>query len=122
MAEMSSALQTATGSDHGLLAAGSGVNATALYHMYVTGATSLFNYGDHGPNKFSTTANMMHYFATQFSMPSYSLFQRDRVDSASDPWAMFWYDPSVTGAWWDGLALDHYFGTLYDHSTSWASS
>lgn len=51
MAEMSSALQTATGSDHGLLAAGSGVNATALYHMYVTGATSLFNYGDHGPNK-----------------------------------------------------------------------
>ena len=112
MAEMSSALQTATGSDHGLLAAGSGVNATALYHMYVTGLTSLFNYGDHGPNKYSTTANMMHNFVTQYNMPQYSLFQRDRYDSASDPWAMFWYDPSVTGAWWDGLALDHYFGAV----------
>lgn len=56
----------------------------------------------------------MHYFATQFKMPQYSLFQRDRFDSASDPWAMFWYDPSVTGAWWDGFALDHYFGTALD--------
>lgn len=23
---------------------------------------------------------------------------------------MFWYDPSVSGTWWDGLALDNHFG------------
>ena len=77
MAEMSSALQTATGSDHGLLAAGSGVNATALYHMYVTGLTSRINYGDHGPNKYSATANSMFLYGDFFKHPEYILFQRD---------------------------------------------
>lgn len=45
---MTSALMTATGSDFGLLTANPGFELTALYHMYVTGMTSLFNYGDHG--------------------------------------------------------------------------
>ncbi|KAG6830303.1 hypothetical protein H0H92_001381, partial [Tricholoma furcatifolium] len=57
-AEMSSSLLTATGSDYGLLTSNPNYyNLTGNFHMYVAGATSLFNYGDHGPNKYSTTAN-----------------------------------------------------------------
>ncbi|KZP04495.1 hypothetical protein FIBSPDRAFT_843895, partial [Athelia psychrophila] len=46
-AEMSSSLLTATGSDYGLLDTNAHFNLTGLYHMYATGPTSLFNYGDH---------------------------------------------------------------------------
>lgn len=112
---MSSSLLTATGSHYGLVA--NHFNLTALYHMYVTGMTSLFNYGDHGPNKFSTTANSMMFYSTIFSNPLFTLFQRDRID-ASEPTAMFWYDPTVSGAWWDNLPLDHYFSNQTDQ---WAS-
>jgi len=39
---------------------------------------------------------------------------------------MFWYDPSVTGAWWDNLALDHYFDNGLDQwaamRTSWTDN
>ncbi|KAI0030197.1 chondroitin AC/alginate lyase [Vararia minispora EC-137] len=120
-AEMTSSLQTAAGSDFGLLSAGSGINNTGLFHMYVTGMTSLFNYGDHGPNKYSTTANAMMFLANQFDEPRYMLFQRDQWDSA-DPWSMFWYDPSVTGAFWNGMPLDHYFDNSTDQWASMRSS
>ena len=116
-AEMTSALMTATGSDYGLLNTNSNFNKTGLYHMYVTGMTSLFNYGDHGPNKYSTTANSMIFYGSAYQAPTYMLFQRDRQDAA-EPTAMFWYDPSVTGAFWDGLALDHFFS---DSEDEWAS-
>lgn len=114
---MSSSLITATGSDYGLLSVNPNFNLTGLYHIYVTGMTSLFNYGDHGPNKFSTTANSMMFYGSQYNTPAYTLFQRDRID-ASEPHGLFWYDPSVSGAWWDGLALDRYFTNGTD---SWAS-
>ncbi|EIN06318.1 hypothetical protein PUNSTDRAFT_145586 [Punctularia strigosozonata HHB-11173 SS5] len=116
-AEMASALLTATGSHHGLLSANPDFNLTALYHMYATGATSLFDWGDHGPNKFSSTANPMFFYSTAYETPAYALFQRDRRDAA-DPWSMFWYDPAVSGAWWDGLALDRFFD---DPLTQWGS-
>lgn len=116
-AEMTSSLMTATGSDYSLLTVNPSFNLTALYHMYVTGQTSLFNYGDHGPNKYSTTANSMIFYGSAYNVPMYTLFQRDRVDAA-EPTAMFWYDPSVSGAWWAGLALDHYFT---DPEDGWAS-
>ena len=117
-AEMTSALMTATGGgDFGLLTNNAGFKLTGLYHIYVTGMTSLFNYGDHGPNKFSTTANSMIFYGSVYQQPVYTLFQRDRYD-ASEPWSMFWYDPTVAGAWWDGLALDHIF---QDPSDLWGS-
>lgn len=116
-AEMSSSLLSATGSDYGLLDTNTHFNLTGDYHMYASGPTSLFNYGDHGPNKYSTTANAMLYYASQFGVPRYALFQRDQYD-APEPWSMFWYDPSASGAFWDGAPLDRFF----DNSTDlWGS-
>jgi hypothetical protein len=116
-AEMAASLISATGSDYGLLETNPNFNLTGMFHMYITGPTSMFNYGDCGPNKYSTTANSMIFYASHFNAPTFSLFQRDRPDAA-EPWSMFWYDPSTAGAYWDGLPLDHFF----DNSTDqWAS-
>ncbi|PSR76679.1 hypothetical protein PHLCEN_2v8276 [Hermanssonia centrifuga] len=115
-AEMASSLMTAAGSDFNMLV-GSNFDLTGLYHMYVSGFGSLFNYGDHGPNKYSTTANPMLLYGDYFQHPEYVLFQRDQHD-APEPWSMFWYNPTVSGAFWDGMPLDHFF----DNSTDqWAS-
>lgn len=120
-AEMSSSLLTATGSDFDLLSVNSNFYKTGLFHMYVAGATSLFNYGDHGPNKYSTTANAMFLYAEQFNQPQFSLFQREQYDAA-EPNAMFWYDPTVAGAFWDGTALDEFFDNGLDQWASMRSS
>ncbi|KAJ8509422.1 hypothetical protein ONZ45_g8412 [Pleurotus djamor] len=119
-AEMASALITATGSHYGLLDANPNYHLTGLYHMYVTGNT-LFDYSDHGPNKFSTTANAMLFYADQYNSPEYALFQRDQHD-APEPWSMFWYDPSTSGAFWNGLALDAFFDSQSDQWVSMRSS
>ncbi|KZV83151.1 hypothetical protein EXIGLDRAFT_777848 [Exidia glandulosa HHB12029] len=116
-AEMTSALLTATGSHYGLADTNPSFANTGYYHMYVFGMTSLFDYADHGPNKFSTTANGMMLYSTLYNEPRYMLHQRDRFD-APEPWSMFWYDPTVTGAWWNGLPLDRYFS---DPETNWVS-
>jgi hypothetical protein len=116
-AEMASALTTAAGSDFGLITTNSNFGLTGVYHMYAFGATSLFDWGDHGPNKFSTTANSMFLYSTEYKHPEFALFQREQRDAA-EPWSMFWYDPTVTGAFWDGLALDHFFTNETDQ---WAS-
>lgn len=50
-------------------------------------------------------------------MPEYTLFQRDRGD-APEPMSMLYYDPQVTGQFWQGLALDYHFTNDTD---SWAS-
>lgn len=50
-------------------------------------------------------------------MPEYSLFQRDRGD-APEPMSMLYYDPQVTGQFWNGLELDHHFSNTTD---GWAS-
>jgi hypothetical protein len=107
-AEMSSSLITAAGSDFGLMTTNPNFNLTGLYHMYVSGPTSLFNHGDHGPNKFSTTANSILFYASYYNAPTYALFQRDQADAA-EPWSMFWYDATVAGAYWNGLSLDAFF-------------
>ncbi|KAH7929340.1 hypothetical protein BV22DRAFT_1192090 [Leucogyrophana mollusca] len=120
-AEMSASLQSATGSSYDLLTINPNFYLTGLYHMYVTGPGSLFNYGDCGPNKYSTTANSIMYYGQQYNQPQYQLFQRDQADSA-DPWNMFWYNPAVTGAFWDGLALDHSFDNSTDQWASMRSS
>jgi hypothetical protein len=120
-AEMASSLISATGSDYGLLTSNPTFNLTGLYHMYVTGPTSMFSYGDTGPNKYSTTANSMIFYATQYQDPRFSLFQRDRADAA-EPWSMFWYDPTTSGAWWDGQALDRFFDNSTDQWGSMRSS
>jgi len=111
--EMTSALITATGSDYKLLTTNPNFAKTGQFHMSVTGPGSLFAYGDHGPNKFSTTANGMFLFATSFNHPEYALFQRDQHD-APEPWSMFWYDPTVSGAFWNGADLDVFFDDSLD--------
>lgn len=120
-AEMASSLLTATGSTYDLLSVNSDFQLTGQYHMYVSGPGSLFNYGDCGPNKYSTTANSMMFYGQQYDMPQYQLFQRDQFDAA-EPWSMFWYNPAVTGAFWDGLALDHFFDNSTDQWASMRSS
>lgn len=120
-AEMSASLISAAGSDFGLLTTNPSFNLTGVYHMYVFGATSLFNYGDHGPNKFSTTANSITFYGSYFNRAEFVLFQRDQADAA-EPWSMFWYDPTISGAFWNGLALDHAFPNSGDQWTSMRST
>jgi len=118
LSELTSSLMTATGGgDFGMLNANAGLKLTSIYRFYVTGMTSLFNYGDHGPNKFSTTGNALLFFGNVFNEPVFTLYQRDRYE-APEPWSMFWYDPTAEGAWWNDLPLDH----VFDNSTdTWAS-
>ncbi|KAG2014283.1 heparinase II/III family protein [Coprinopsis cinerea AmutBmut pab1-1] len=116
-AEMASALITATGSHHGLLDQNPNYWRTGTFHMYVFGPTSLFEFGDHGPNKFSTTANSMFLLGDQLGHPEFILHQREQADAA-EPWSMFWYNPAVSGAFWSGLPLDHFFDSP---PVQWAS-
>lgn len=116
-AEMVAALVTSYGDDRGLTTANPGWKQTPLFHMYGTGMTSKFNYGDTGPNKFSSTANSLFLWATMFDEPRYALYQRDQFDT-SEPWSMFWYDPATSGTWWDGLALDNHFN---NDGVNWAT-
>lgn len=116
-AEMSSALLTATGSDQQMLTTNKNFPLTGLFHMFVSGFGSLFSYGDHGPNKYSTTANAMFLYGDHFQHPEYILFQRDQFD-AQEPWSMFWYNPTASGAFWDGLPLDGFFD---DSGDQWAA-
>ncbi|KAF5374994.1 hypothetical protein D9758_000444 [Tetrapyrgos nigripes] len=119
--EMTSSLLSATGSHFGLADVNSNFYKTGDFHMYVQGLTSLFNWGDHGPNKFSATANGMILYASLFNQPQYALYQRDQHDAA-DPWNMFWYDPSVAGAFWDQKPLDAFFNNDLDQWVSMRSS
>lgn len=121
-AEMSSSLMTATGSDYGLLTVNPTFNMTGLFHMYVSGNQQMFDYADAGPNKYSTTANGMFLHSVAYNIPEYMLFQRDRADASADPWSMFWYDPAVTGAFWNTLPLDHHFDDPLDNWASMRSS
>ncbi|KIJ68204.1 hypothetical protein HYDPIDRAFT_106355 [Hydnomerulius pinastri MD-312] len=120
-AEMSASLLSATGSTYNLLDVNPDFHLTGLYHMYATGPGSLFNYGDCGPNKYTATANSIIFYGQQYNMPQYQLFQRDQADAA-EPWSMFWYNPAVSGAFWDGLALDHFFDNSTDQWASMRSS
>lgn len=120
-AEMAASLLSATGSTYNLLDVNPAFHLTGLYHMYSVGPGSLFSYGDHGPNKYSTTANAMFFYGKYYNVPTYQLFQRDQAD-APEPWSIFWYDPTVTGAFWDGLALDHFFDNSTDQWGSMRSS
>ncbi|KIK56064.1 hypothetical protein GYMLUDRAFT_248066 [Collybiopsis luxurians FD-317 M1] len=114
-AEMTSALITATGSDYGML--NDAYKLAGYSHMYGQGQTQMFAVGDTGPNKFSSTANSIFFFASQFNEPVLALYQRDQYD-APDPWSMFWYDASVQGAFWDGLPLDRSFDNEIDQWVS----
>ncbi|KAJ6537833.1 heparinase II/III family protein [Mycena capillaripes] len=107
-AEMAASLLSATGSHYGLMDHNANFYKTGDFHMYIAGSTSLFNYGDHGPNKYSTTANAMMFYGNFYNQPQYTLFQRDQYDAA-EPWSMFWYEPNIAGAFWDGTPLDHFF-------------
>ncbi|KAI5475736.1 heparinase II/III family protein [Pseudohyphozyma bogoriensis] len=118
--QMAASLLTATGSTQGLLEA-PGMALSGLYHMYVTGMQGLFAYGDTGPNKYAATANGLMWYATQYNNPVYSLFQRDRGD-APEPMSMIFYDPQVSGDFWDGLELDHHFDNTTDGWVSMRSS
>ncbi|EPQ60512.1 hypothetical protein GLOTRDRAFT_52744 [Gloeophyllum trabeum ATCC 11539] len=120
-AEMASSLITAAGDDFGLLKTNANFSMTGMFHMYVTGPGTLFDWGDHGPNKYSSTANSIIFYADQFDHPEYMLFQRDQHDAA-EPWTMFWYNPEVAGAFWDGMELDHFFDDPLDQWASMRSS
>jgi len=121
LAELTGSLLTAAGSDFGLLHNNPNVNRSGLFHLYATGVGSGFNYGDTGPNKFSATAISLMLWGQEYNFPQYQLFQRDQADAA-DPWSMFWYNPTVQGAWWDGLAIDNYFENSTDQWASMRSS
>lgn len=116
-AEMSASLISATGSDYGMLDSNKNFGLTGLFHMHGLGPGSFFMWGDHGPNRFSTTANGMFLYGSHFSHPEYILHQRDQHD-APEPWSMFWYDPTVAGAFWDNMPLDHFFD---DPLTQWGA-
>ncbi|KAK7468722.1 hypothetical protein VKT23_003225 [Stygiomarasmius scandens] len=120
-AEMTSSLLTATGSHFGLADVNTNFYKTGDFHMNAQGLTSLFNWGDHGPNKYSATANSIILYASLYNQPQYALYQRDQHDAA-DPWSMFWYDPSVSGAFWDQKPLDAFFDNDLDQWVAMRSS
>ncbi|KAJ8083819.1 hypothetical protein PM082_002585 [Marasmius tenuissimus] len=120
-AEMTSALMTATGSHYGLADINPNFQKTGDYHMYAYGPTSLFDWGDHGPNKFSSTANSMILYSNLYNRPEFALFQREQADAA-EPWSMFWYNPAVNGAFWDNKNLDAFFDNELDQWVSMRSS
>ncbi|KAK4704474.1 diacylglycerol diphosphate phosphatase / phosphatidate phosphatase, partial [Phenoliferia sp. Uapishka_3] len=119
--QAASALLSATGSTQEILTSNPAMVNSSLYHMYVTGMQGLFTYGDTGPNRFTATANGLMFYASQYNIPMYSLFQRDRAD-APEPMSMMYYDPQVSGDFWDGLALDHHFENTTDGWVSMRSS
>ncbi|KAM0751042.1 hypothetical protein T439DRAFT_288209, partial [Meredithblackwellia eburnea MCA 4105] len=123
--QMAAALLSATGSTQNLLDVNPGMKLSSLYHMYVTGMQGLFAYGDTGPNKYTATANGLMFYGSQYDIPMYTLFQRDRAD-APEPMSMLYYDPQVSGDWWDGLALDAHFsnttGAWVSMRSSWTST
>jgi hypothetical protein len=47
-AQIASALLTATGDTHGMMTSNTAFKNTSLFHIYVSGITQLFNYGDCG--------------------------------------------------------------------------
>lgn len=116
-AEMISSLITATGSDYDLLTTNPGFEYTGKFHMHVTGPGTMFEWGDNGVNLYSTTANPLLFYGEQYNHPEYMLFQRDQHD-APEPWSMFWYNPAVSGAFWDGTPLDGFFD---NHTDAWGS-
>ncbi|KAJ7760544.1 hypothetical protein B0H16DRAFT_1662143 [Mycena metata] len=120
-AEMAASLISATGSDYGLLTTNPDFWKTGLFHIYGQGATGLFGYGDSGPNKYTATSNSLILYANAYNQPQYALFQRDQTDAA-DPWSMFWYNPQLSGAFWDGLPLDYAFDNSTDQWMSMRSS
>lgn len=63
----------------------------------------------------------MLLYASSYNRPEFALFQRDRSDAA-EPWSMFWYDSTVTGAYWNDLALDKSFDDAADQWVSMRSS
>lgn len=119
--EMAAALLTAAGSEFGLLTTNPAWESTPLFHMANSGPGSLFGWGDNGPNKYTSTANALLFLGDYYNRPEYILYQRDQFD-ARDPFAVFYYDPRVSGAFWDGLALDHFFTNSTDQWASMRSS
>lgn len=115
-----SSLVTATGSNQGV---NPDFYKTGYFHMYVSGMAGMMAYGDHGPNKYSTNANGMLWWGNHYKQPLLTLFQRDRADALGDPLALFWYDTSATGAFWNSLPLDRYFpdvrGSWMSMRSSW---
>jgi len=116
---LAAVLRSATGDTQGVMGTGSpsiwGLNAE--YHMYVFGMTSKFQYGDHGPNKYTATANGLMNYGRILNNPLYTLYQRDRSDAA-EPFSMLYYNETHVGAWWNGLAFDRWFSSANE---SWAS-
>ncbi|KZL84073.1 hypothetical protein CI238_10099 [Colletotrichum incanum] len=116
-AQLTSALQTATGSTHQLLTASAGFQNTSLFHIYNYGMTEKFNYGDCGPVKLTATANALLFYGKEYADPMPILYQRDRLDAA-DPLSLLWYRPDVSGDWYYGLPLDRNFP---DRADAWVS-
>ena len=110
-------LIAATGSHQGMLDSNPNFWKTADFHIYGYGNTYRFNYGDHGPNKFTATANALMVIGDLENKPEYQLYQRDR-DDAADVFNMLWYNPRVAGAWWNKMPLDKYFPAK---ESAWAS-
>lgn len=100
-----------------MLTANPAFRETGMFHIYNYGMTDKFNYGDCGPLKLTATANALLFYGIEFNMPLYTLYQRDRLD-ASDPLAMLWYSPHVTGSWYHELPLDRAFS---DPQGAWVS-
>ncbi|KAH8821971.1 hypothetical protein F5884DRAFT_746259 [Xylogone sp. PMI_703] len=107
-AQMASALLTATGNTQRMLTVNPATINTSLAHIYNWGMTQKFNYGDCGPAKYTASANALFFYADQYHVPRYALYQRDRPD-APDPVSMFWYNPQVTGGWFVDFPLDRSF-------------
>jgi len=93
-----------------------------MFHIYNYGITEKFNYGDCGPNKYTATANTLLFYGNLFNKPPYTLYQRDKVETA-DPLSILWYNSKVAGSWYHHLPLHKEFpnpnGTWMSIRSTW---
>lgn len=56
-------------------------------------------------------------YASEYNKPEFMLYQRDALD-APDVLSILYYDPQVSGQYWDGLPLDRHFDNV---TSAWVS-
>lgn len=101
------ALQTALGSDLGLLGAHPGFRRAGDFRMYFVGPTGrTFNYADAGDR--AGRASEMFWLSRAFDDPRYAWHERS-CEGRPDALGLLWFDPRGAGPRAENWPLDRYF-------------
>ena len=105
-----SSLQTALGTDFGLLKVGA-FGQSGYYQIYLCGANRVaFDFADCGRSRVSEAQHF--WLARQYDVPAYSGFRLSALENATEPGGildLLWYDDRGRGMDFKALPLDRYF-------------